>query len=79
MRDDCLRGARYLAKLLESLGADVKTVQVRRIVQTQSLVALSHQSESCRPQVRAVLFVLGPSMINSVRHTCGLCVVWMGL
>ncbi len=27
MRDECVRGAKYLAKLLESLGADVKVVR----------------------------------------------------
>ncbi len=27
-RDDCLKGARFLAKMLEGLGADVKVVQV---------------------------------------------------
>lgn len=27
MREECLKGAKYLAKLLESLGADVKVVR----------------------------------------------------
>ena len=28
-RDDCLKGAKYVARMLEGLGADVKVVQVR--------------------------------------------------
>ncbi len=28
-RDDCLKGAKFVARMLEGLGADVKVVQVR--------------------------------------------------